>query len=94
MTDKLQAPAKGDYVLATLYPDGNAADPWFIGYYDCLTNDNPPRHFILDNEGKRDYHSYRKVSVITQDIGDWLIKEKDKLETLNKDLWPIVNRLL
>lgn len=73
MTDREQAPAIGDYVLATKYADGDPGDPWALGFYDGIRYGD--RHMVKDAAGNQIRHNgFRRVARIRQDVGRWLLE--------------------
>lgn len=66
--------AKGDYVLATKYHDGDTGDQYAIGFYDHEMDYTPPRHHIVDSDGKQFRNNgFRRVEKITDAEGRWMI---------------------
>ncbi len=64
----------GDYVLATKYNDGDTGDQYAIGFYECELPYTPPRHKIVDNDGKQfRANGFRRVEKITEAEGRWMI---------------------
>lgn len=64
----------GDYVLATKYFDGDTGDQYVIGFYECALDYDPPRHKIVDNDGKQfRANGFRRVEKITEAEGRWMI---------------------
>lgn len=82
---------KGDYVLATKYPDGDPGDPWAIGFYDEERNG---RHFIVDYKGEQfRAGGYRRVGKITPEFAAWLLHASPVLEKSppgTVDIWGMM----
>lgn len=71
--------AKGDFVLATKWGDGDPGDHWGVGFYDRLHNG---RHYVLDNGGKQIRgNGFRRVGRITPEMGRWLLSAAAMLES-------------
>lgn len=71
--------ARGDYVLATKWGDGDPGDHWGVGFYDRLHNG---RHYVLDNGGKQIRgNGFRRVGRITPEMGRWLLSAAAMLES-------------
>jgi hypothetical protein len=79
--------AKGDYVLATKWGDGDPQDPWYVGFYDGF-NDEWQRHFVVDADGKSARPGgFRRVKRINGKRGAWLLNHRDEIEQSSKSLW-------
>ena len=76
--------AKGAYVLATKYSDGDPGDAWAVGYY-LGPSDNPnlaDRYLVGDKDGKPYRASgYRRARAgLKPEVGRWLIENAQALE--------------
>lgn len=81
-------PEIGQYVLATKYSDGCAADAWAVGFYAGTTKD---RHMVVDAEGNSlRPNGFRRVQEIPPEVGAWLLANAGTLEVCASDLWAIV----
>lgn len=79
---------KGDYVLATKYQDGDPRDQWCIGYYQGQTQHCPPRHDIMDIDGKLFRgNGFRRVKRISPERGAWLLQHAQGMEFSGKSVW-------
>jgi len=77
---------KGDYVLATKYDDGDPKDPWCIGFYVGLTSHG--RHLVSDDNGNFFRASgYRRVEIISNECGDFMIKYMNLIEESCYSIW-------
>lgn len=81
--------AKGDYVLATKYADGDPGDQFVIGFYDApMTMYDPPRHNIVDKDGKPFRgNGFRRVAKISHDRGVWLVNHIDQISQGCRSVW-------
>lgn len=79
----------GDYVLGTKYSDGEAWDPWIVGFYKGQCGDG--RHQIADSFGNTGRIVYRRVENITADQGNYLLANADNLERYGAKLWDIIH---
>jgi hypothetical protein len=76
---------KGDYVLATKWHDGDPQDAWCIGFFDQMQGE---RFIVVDGEGKRfRYNGFRRAEAVTQQQGEWLLKNARLIETTDNGLW-------
>ncbi len=83
--------ADGDYVLATKFHDGDAADPWAIGFYAGKDKD---RHFVKDSEGKQiRLNGFRRVQKISDELGNWLYANRVDLERMASQTTPDIFNL-
>ena len=63
--------AKGDYVVATKYPDGDPGDHWFVGYY---VRKEDGRHYVVDANGVNGRgNGFRRAEKIEAEDGAWLL---------------------
>lgn len=70
--------AKGDYVLATKYSDGDPGDHFVIGFYDGKDGD---RHHVVDSRGQRfRANGFRRCEKISGEVGAWLLARLDEIE--------------
>lgn len=70
--------AKGDYVLATKWDDGDPGDHWGVGFYD---GERGGRHYVVDGSGNQIRgNGFRRVGKITHAVGAWLLSVADSLE--------------
>jgi hypothetical protein len=85
-TDDQNKPlAKGDYVLATKYADGDPGDPWAVGFY---SEPGPPsgdmlRYRVVHADERIIYgpNGFRRIRRgLRADVGAWLIENSDALE--------------
>jgi hypothetical protein len=75
--------AKGSYVFATKYNDGDPGDAWAVGYYIGPAEDRPGRHLVGDKNGNLFYGPKGFVRVranLRDDVGRWLIEHSKILE--------------
>ena len=76
----------GDYVLGTSYWDGDAHDPWFVGFFDGGNNVKGFR--ILNQDGALITQAHiSRCELITQDVGSKLL---DGTTYVGKYLWDFV----
>jgi len=79
---------KGDYVLATKYVDGDPQDHWAVGFYESLTAHEPPRHNIVDSNGKLFRgNGFRRVKKISAERGEWLLQNAKLIESSGRSVW-------
>jgi hypothetical protein len=77
---------KGDYVIATMYQDGDPFDPWCVGFYDCMSNDG--RHFVEDNDGKQFRpNGFRRCKRISWEVGHAVLATYDNKGCLGKSIY-------
>lgn len=82
---------EGDYVLATKFSDGDAADPWAIGFDTGRSGD---RHFVKDSDGKQIRISgFRCVKKISDNLGNWLYTNRAELERMASQTTPDIFNL-
>jgi hypothetical protein len=78
----------GDYVLATKYEDGDCQDHWCIGFYAGKTMHAPPRHNVVDGEGKSFRgNGFRRAKRITPERGAWMLKHAKDIELSIRSVW-------
>ena len=79
---------KGDYVLATKYRDGDPRDQWQIGFFDSMTNHNPPRYNIVDSDGNLVRgNGFRRVKKIAGFQGVYLLNKISFIQSGDRSLW-------
>lgn len=91
--------AKGSYVLATKYNDGDPGDAWAVGYYIGPSENHPERHLVGDADGNLYYgpNGFRRIRAnLNKEVGHWLVENCDMLEksppgTVN--LWTMLTGL-
>ena len=68
--------AKGDYVLATKYSDGDPGDQYAVGYFhSMLPKLGGDRYMVTDNSGKPfRMNGFRRAERITDAEGRWMIE--------------------
>lgn len=77
---------KGDYVLATLYADGDPKDPWCIGFYHGANSKG--LHYVIDGDGKNfRAGGFRRIAKISRKRGDFILKHKEKIEDCPYSMW-------
>lgn len=81
-------PSIGDYVLATKYSDGDPGDHWCIGFYAGTTSHNPPRHDVVDREGRSFRgNGFRRIKKITRERGAWMLERARLIELSGFSVW-------
>ena len=84
MDDQGKPLAKGDYVLATKYDDGDPGDPWAVGFYlesGPLSLDRP-RYRVSHEDGSIIYgpNGFRRIRRgLRSEVGEWLVKNAEIL---------------
>ena len=80
---------KGEYVLATVWGDGDARDPWAVGFYEkTLHLGYSDRHIIVDSDGTPFRISgFRRMKKITKARGAWLLANSDEIEASGRSVW-------
>jgi len=80
---------KGDYVLASVWADGDSRDPWVVGFYDkTLHLGFSDRHIVVDGEGNRFRPGgFRRMKKITPARGKWLLENSDEIEASGRSVW-------
>lgn len=70
----------GDYVLASKYDDGDANDPWAIGF--VIAGPCGDRILVADASGQPIIFSggFRRVRKISRKRGAWLLGNAQKIE--------------
>ena len=77
--------AKGDYVLATKYSDGDPLDGYAIGFYDREQRD---RHYVVDNDGNQFRgNGFRRVAKISHERGVWLVGHIPEIDKAARSVW-------
>jgi hypothetical protein len=85
---KRPLPTIGDYVLATKYSDGDPGDHWCIGFYAGPTSHNPPRHDVVDSEGRSFRgNGFRRIKKITPERGAWMLERARFIEMTDCSVW-------
>lgn len=86
LDDCAARPAKGDYVLATKYDDGDPGDQWSVGFYD--RTDERGRHYVTDADGKQFRgNGFRRVERIGPGRGAWLLERAQLIASSDRSLW-------
>ncbi len=87
-----ETPKPGDYCLGTKYCDGDPGDPWGLGIY---AYERDGRHYLKNFEGEIIYAGgYQKVAPVQVEIGTWLLKVANALESSppgSVNLWTMLN---
>lgn len=83
---------KGDYVLASVWADGDSRDPWCVGFYEkTLHMGFSDRHIIVDAQGKPFRASgYRRMKRITTARGQWLLDHAEEIEDSGRLVWDFL----
>lgn len=81
---------KGDYVVATKYPDGDPGDPFCIGFYNgSYDHYGTTRHLVVDGNGQNFRHNgFRRVERVGSKRGAWIVRHLCLIEAL-KDRFSI-----
>ena len=68
---QIKRPKPGQYVLATIYPDKDPKDPWFVGYVDTVHISERSTTVTMKNDpSKRTWKYFFKI---TEEEGEaWL----------------------
>lgn len=84
----------GDYVLATKYNDGSSKDQWSIGFYGGTTDHSPVRYEVVDDYGGlMRGNGFRRCERIEAHIGEYLLLNKDYIDSTAIPLWDVVHQL-
>lgn len=83
----------GDYVVATKYSDGCSKDHFCVGLYNGETGHTPPRHDVVDEDGKSFRgNGFRRVRRIRQDVGQRIIENGENIEQSDRSVWSWVRQ--
>jgi len=83
--------ARGEYVLATKYSDGDSRDHWAVGFYDHAKGD---RHFVIDGAGNQlRANGFRRVGRITPEKGAWLLENSKSIVASGRSVWGFARRV-
>ena len=79
----------GDYVVGTVWNDGDPNDPWAIGWYvSSRIGSGVTKHLISDNYGglfRTD--GFRRVKKISPEAGNFLLTNKEKIEQSGRSVY-------
>lgn len=79
---------EGDYVMATKYHDGDPEDHWCIGFFDSMTEHDPPRYNVVDENGVLFRgNGFRRIKRIGLERGVWMIANKDQIKSGARSVW-------
>jgi len=84
--NKINILKKGDYVLATRWSDGDPQDAWCVGFYGKFNGETRSYEVSLSFDSIRSSR-YRKVKKISKKRGEFLLKNKELIESGSKSLW-------
>jgi hypothetical protein len=74
--------AKGDYVVATKYSDGDPGDQFCIGFYNgSYDHYGQTRHLVVDGDGNNFRHNgFRRVARVGAKRGTWMVEHLTLIE--------------
>jgi len=84
---------EGDYVLATRWPSGDVDDAWAIGVYNGSTESSCPLfpvvHHVLYRHPEGDVRegTFRRVKKISDERGEFLVRNKDQIQQSFRSWW-------
>lgn len=82
----------GSYCLATKWSDGEAWDPWAVGFYEGEIFEG--RFSVVDEKSNRFRHGgFRRCQVISCSQGSYLLKNAKELELAGTRLWDFLPSL-
>lgn len=90
-------PRIGDYVLASKWHDGDAKDPWAVGFYDGAAAgvNGVLRHKVVDADGKSfRAGGFRRVKKITPARGKWLLENSEEIEASGRSVWDWLRKTM
>lgn len=80
---------EGDYVLGTVWADGDPQDPWAVGWYvESRVGSGVIKHLIADNHGdlfRTD--GFRRVEKISRETGSFLLANKRQIEQSGQSIY-------
>lgn len=83
-----------DYVLVTKWRDGDAQDPWCVGFIKEITlmRHNERRYVLSDENGKVIFSCHDRVRMkkISHEKGDFIVKNVKEIELHRYSLWKWV----
>ena len=82
-------PQAGDYVLGTVWGDGDPQDPWAVGWYvESRVGSGVLKHLIADSDGilyRTD--GFRRVKKISREAGNFLLANKEQIERSGRSIY-------
>lgn len=71
---------KGDYVLATKWGDGDPHDHWCVGFFEAMTEHDPPRYDVADEKGLLFRgNGFRRCEKIPPSVGEYILAHKQEI---------------
>lgn len=88
-----KVPKLGSYVLATKWSDGDPGDAWAVGFLNGFHDFNGK--FLVGNDEQHTFriNGYSYCAEISDEVGDWLIKNDTVLESSvpgSVNLWAML----
>lgn len=85
--------AKGDYVLATKYNDGDPLDGYGIGFFDSyLAKGSGHRYMVVGSDGRQFRgNGFRRCERISDELGHWLVKHRPAFEAIGMNGRPPIS---
>ena len=86
MANKAQA---GDYVLGTVWGDGDPQDPWAVGWYvSSRIGSGVTKYLIADSDGSLfRTDGFRRVKKISRETGSFLLANKEQIEHSGRSIY-------
>ena len=82
-------PQAGDYVVATVWGDGDPQDPWAVGWYvSSRMGSGVTKHLIADSNGSLfRTDGFRRVKKISRETGSFLLANKEQIEHSGRSIY-------
>lgn len=79
----------GDYVIGTLYSDGEPKDPWYIGFYVSSRVRGAVTKYLVADEHGNLFRSdgFRRIKKISRSEGNFLLANKERIEQSGRTLY-------
>lgn len=82
----------GMYCLGCASVEGDPKEPWVVGFLKEVRRDAEGDHYVLCDLDGESVHESDIVAVraVSKEIGDWLVKNKKRLQEEGVSLWNYV----
>ena len=79
----------GDYVVATVWSDGDPQDPWCVGFYVTSRDSNGGIKYLVEDSAGKLFRTdgFRRVKKISREAGSFLLANKEQLEYSGQSIY-------
>ena len=82
-------PQAGDYVVATVWSDGDPQDPWCVGFYVTTRPSNGGIKYLVEDAAGKLFRTdgFRRVKRISFELGNFLVNNKEQIEESGRSIY-------